>query len=335
MHSHIKEAPVPAYTHTPRVKFEQLSNRITNTPDVTGSPLHTCTHKHTHTVTRRLASELRLAHAHVYPALVKSLNSPRSFLKERSSRVALIQSNPSRERTKARGRREEEEGGGYDGGRWRSWERGSKTSKERREQTMFCSLWTWSDLYCCFCWRCKVCPLHCALLRCTLFLQSLCIYCDVTLCAHKASRDDDLGRLLTAGLRSFSLQLHFPPSQLHPSPFIVLHLVTAVSGVSSCSQGRGRQPACVVAMTTYSEAVKSSDLSTCFYSQRNLPVGYTTPLFSLPRLFHRRPFHVLLCSPSLPQVFLSMARLCFVLFFLYSTFYFWKCLPGNFICFLF
>lgn len=176
-------------------------------------------------------------------------------------------------------------------------------------------------MYCCFCWRCKVCPLHCALLRCTLFLQSLCIYCDVTLRAHKASRDDDLGRLLTAGLRSFSLQLHFPPSQLHPSPFIVLHLVTAVSGVSSCSQGRGRQPACVVAMTTYSEAVKSSDLSTCFYSQRNLPVGYTTPLFSLPLLFHRRPFHVLLCSP-LPQVFLSMARLCFVLFFLYSTFYF-------------
>lgn len=118
-----------------------------------------------------------------------------------------------------------------------------------------------------FCWWCKVCPLHCALLRCPLFLQSLCIYCDVTLRAHEASRDDDLGRLLAAGLRNFSLQLRFPPSQLHPSPFIVLHLVTAVSGVSSCSQGRGRQPACVVAMATYSEAVKSSDLSACFYSQ--------------------------------------------------------------------
>lgn len=142
MHSHIKEAPVPAYTHTPRVKFEQLSNRITNTPDVTGSPLHTCTHKHTHTVTRRLASELRLAHAHVYPALVKSLNSPRSFLKERSSRVALIQSNPSRERTKARGRREEgtmEEDGGVEN-------EAAKLAK--REENKRCSVACEPDLTC-------------------------------------------------------------------------------------------------------------------------------------------------------------------------------------------
>lgn len=139
----------------------------------------------------------------------------------------------------------------------------------KRAENKGCSVACEPDLTCTvffFCWY-KVCPLHFALLRCTLFLQSLFIYCDVTLHAHKASRADDLARLLTTGLRSVSLQLHFPPSQLHPSPFILLHLVTAVSGVSSCSQGRGWQPACVVAMTTYSEAVKSSDLSTCFYSQ--------------------------------------------------------------------
>lgn len=133
-------------------------------------------------------------------------------------------------------------------------------------------------MYWFFCWRCKVCPLHCALLRCTLFLQSLCIYCDVTLRAHKASRDDDLGRLLTAGLRSFSLQLHFPPSQLHPSPFIVLHLVTAVSGVSSCSQGRGRQPACVVAILAAKPASGVHN-STVFFASALPP--QTVPCFAL------------------------------------------------------
>lgn len=97
-----------------------FSNRIANTPTslVPHPPPHS--HTHTHTVTRPLASELRLANAYV--SLSHCLLNhwiplyPHSFLKERSSRVALIQSVPSREKQDVRRWREggmkEEEGWG-------------------------------------------------------------------------------------------------------------------------------------------------------------------------------------------------------------------------------
>lgn len=127
MHSHIKEAPVPAYTHTPRVKFEQLSNRITNTPT---SPAAPSTHAYTNTHTQSRGDWRQSWGLLTHTSIPLSLNHwiPLAVFWKREVVGLPSFSRIPPERTKARGRREEE-GGGYDGGRWRSWERGSKASK--------------------------------------------------------------------------------------------------------------------------------------------------------------------------------------------------------------
>lgn len=109
----------------------------------------------------------------------------------------------------------------------------------------------------------------------------------------------------------FSLRLHFFPTQLHlwwvhgGFFLILLHLIMAVSRVCSGIRGQAGEPTCVVAMTTYGEAVNLSVASPCWHCvilHWNPPKGYTTRLFfSLPSISCHR-LSCIVCFFALPQV---------------------------------
>lgn len=231
-------------------EVKAFSNRIANASNVIDTPPHTHTHSHEAIGVRASA------HAHVSPSLSDcSLNHwipPYTlfFFWKRSSRTALIQSVPFREKRDGRRRSE----GGRDGGRGRL-----RMEEARRRQESAGEISWLVNLIFSSCW-------------CKVYTPSPCGSHVHGVVCRQTEQKKQKKSLTTMILLSFwyifffPLPLHFcasAASVIIGDGFylILLHLIMVVSRVCSGSQGQAGEPIWVVAMTTYGEAAKLSVVS--------------------------------------------------------------------------